>query len=408
MKKSDSIYAWIVGISIMLFAVHHPQQPFLEQAFIPTMAMFALCMAVFMWTAENYRRLSLGDKKVWIPMAVIAFSISTSGFVQLLMGGSELPHALASLAFGIILFALYVMSRSIGEAMFSPFMVAVIIVAISCVIYSIYKEGRSGGILSPTNYDIATGFLIFGTVVSAVRHQWWLLSIALFGLAFTGAEEALVCVALLSVVCLLRHDWGRKMVLPVAIVVIGLAVGFGTGLAKPYYQAAQLKVERFVMLVNGESFDYTISWDSPGEPYYPRTFYTTENNIQYLVHYEYEWEEALDSITFWRWTQYKHMVQTFTPLGHGYEMNVFNYYFAHNVPMIIAQQVGIVAALAWIWVVVYCLIRTKWKYAFVAIIGLSLIDHFIWTQVAPWWWVLVGVATVSDRKSDLVFREVQE
>jgi len=104
MKKSDNIYAWIVGISIMLFAVHHPQQPFLEYAFIPTIAMFSLCMAVFMWTAENYRRLSLGDKKVWIPMAVIAFSISTSGFVQLLMGGSELPHALASLAFGIILF----------------------------------------------------------------------------------------------------------------------------------------------------------------------------------------------------------------------------------------------------------------------------------------------------------------
>lgn len=402
---SKKLYAWGIGLSMMLMAAHHPQQPFIEYAFIPTLALFSLVMLVFIWVVNKWRTLTLGDKRIWIPLALISASIAVSSIVNMVQGTETLEHGFASVFFGAALFGLYLTARSFGREIFTPFAVAVIIVAISCVVYSIYKGDRSGGILSPTNYDIAAGFLIFGTVVSAVRHQWWLTAVALVGLAFTGAEEALVAVGILSVVCLARRDWSRKMVLPVAVVIIGLAVGFGTGLAKPYYSAAQLKVERFIMMVKGESFDYTISWAYDEPPTYPRGFYTAENNVQYWVYYEYEWEEALDNIFFWRWMQYKHMIKTFTPLGHGYEINVFNLYFAHNVPMIIAQQVGIVAALAWIWVVVVCLIKTKWKYAFVALIGMSLLDHYLWTQVAPWWWVVVGVAPASELKSDLVFRE---
>ncbi len=403
---SKKLYAWGIGLSMMLFALHNPRQPFLEYAFIPMIAIFVLFMLVFIWVVNRWRKLTLGDKKVWIPLAVISASITVSSAVNIVRGTEMLEHGFAAMLIGLMLFGLYVTARSFGREIFAPFTVAVIIVAASCVIYSIYKGDRSGGILSPTNYDIATGFLIFGTVVSAVRHQWWLVAVALVGLAFTGAEEALVAVALLSAVCLLRRDWSRKMVLPVAVVVIGLSVGFGTGLAKPYYQAAQLKVERAWMLVNGQSFDYTISWGYDEPPTYPRGYYTTEMNVNYWIEYEYEWEEALDNILFWRWSQYKHMVQNFDPIGHGYEINQFNFWFAHNVPMIIAQQVGIVAALAWIWVVVVCLIKTKWRYAFVAIIGMSLVDHYIWTQVAPWFWVLVGVATASELKSDLIFKEV--
>jgi len=54
----------------------------------------------------------------------------------------------------------------------------------------------------------------------------------------------------------------------------------------------------------------------------------------------------------------------------------------------------------------YCAVRTRWKYAFVAVLALSVWDHFIWTQFAPLWWALVGVATVSEVKSDLIFKGV--
>ncbi len=40
------------------------------------------------------------------------------------------------------------------------------------------------------------------------------------------------------------------------------------------------------------------------------------------------------------------------------------------------------------------------------IMALSVFDHFIFTQLAPWWWALVGVATASDIKSDLIFKEL--
>ncbi|KKM68897.1 hypothetical protein LCGC14_1456350, partial [marine sediment metagenome] len=32
-------------------------------------------------------------------------------------------------------------------------------------------------------------------------------------------------------------------------------------------------------------------------------------------------------------------------------------------------------------------------------------DHYVWTQFAPWWWVLVGVSAASmDGGSDRIFR----
>ena len=74
----------------------------------------------------------------------------------------------------------------------------------------------------------------------------------------------------------------------------------------------------------------------------------------------------------------------------------------------LSPLIGIAGALAWLWVTLFCLIKTKWKYAWSGVIILSVFDHFIWTQVAPWWWVLVGVSSVSAIKSDLIFRRVNE
>jgi len=78
------------------------------------------------------------------------------------------------------------------------------------------------------------------------------------------------------------------------------------------------------------------------------------------------------------------------------------------VPLIIVDQIGPLAGLAWLWVTIACLVKTKWRYAFIAVIALSLFDHYIWTQAAPYWWVLVGVSTTSTIKSDLIFRREVE
>ena len=98
------------------------------------------------------------------------------------------------------------------------------------------------------------------------------------------------------------------------------------------------------------------------------------------------------------------------PLGEGYNLTDFSRSpNVHNVPLVLVQQLGypgILAGLAWLWVSVWCLVKTRWKYAFICIFALSFWDHYVFTQLAPVWWVLVGVSTApaSDNiKSDLLF-----
>jgi hypothetical protein len=75
---------------------------------------------------------------------------------------------------------------------------------------------------------------------------------------------------------------------------------------------------------------------------------------------------------------------------------------------VLVQQLGwpgVLAGMAWLWVSIWCLVKTKWKYLFALIFALSVFDHFIWTQLNSIWWLAVGVSTApANIKSDLLFR----
>ena len=113
-------------------------------------------------------------------------------------------------------------------------------------------------------------------------------------------------------------------------------------------------------------------------------------------------------LTSGRWYAIVEAVRNFSFIGHGYSLSTVGGGIVHNMPLIIMYQIGPFAALAWLFVSVYCLIKTGWKYAWVAILAMGVWDHDIWTQMAPWWWALVGVSTASGLKSDLIFRRQKE
>ena len=100
-------------------------------------------------------------------------------------------------------------------------------------------------------------------------------------------------------------------------------------------------------------------------------------------------------------------------LGEGYNITVFSRPppIVHNVPLVLIQQLGypgILAAMAWLWVSIWCLVKTKWKYVWILILALSLFDHYIFTQLGHLWPIIVGVSTaptLSNIKSDLLFRK---
>lgn len=272
------------------------------------------------------------------------------------------------------LFGVYLVGRILKDDLFAPFSFAVIFAAVGCIVYGIIYPGKlSGGFVSPTNYDIAAGLLIFGVVVGIMKWRWWLSAVALVGLFFCGAPEGLIGVGVVLLAVLIRRDLGKKLLLSVGVVVLAVALWFGLGYGQ-------------------ELYSYTV-WNVAGGvlPTKPETASTVGEYPQYpqLVA---------------RWDGIKKAMSDIQPFGHGYSVTHFTTYTVHNIPLVVADQVGVLAGVAWLFATIYCLIKTKWKYAWVAVIALSLFDHYLWTQVAPWWWALAGVSTVSVVKSDLMFK----
>jgi hypothetical protein len=102
-----------------------------------------------------------------------------------------------------------------------------------------------------------------------------------------------------------------------------------------------------------------------------------------------------------RWRVIREAMSDIKPLGEGLELTHYTRTTAHHVPLILVQQLGwpgIAAALCWLWVSLYCLVKTRlryMKYVWLAILALSVWDHSVWTQFAPLWWAVVGVSVVN-------------
>ncbi len=402
----NKVYAWVIGTGFILVGVHNPGQPFLSEAFIPLIGMSVSAFAMLFYLRDHRSEITLGPRKIWVPLIIIVAGMASSGVAEWARGNADLQQTIAPLVFGVILFGGYITARILKEDMIAPFAFMVVIESVSCVWAGLTHAGiRTGGIVGPTNYDMASGFLILGVLFSLKRHQWWLTAVALVGLAFAGAEEAMVAGAVLTLALVIRRDWSKKILLPVGVGVVGVILLLTTNIGTGLYDTAEKRINELVIMAQGGENDHGITRPfGEGSVEYPREFITVENENEFLIQYDYEWEETLDNIFWWRWTQYKHAFNQFSWFGNGYTITEFSLYTVHNVPFLIVDQVGPFASLAWLFVVGYCLIKTRWKYAWLAVISLSLFDHYLWTQVAPWVWVLVGVSTVSQRKNDLIFK----
>ena len=360
----------VIGIGLVLSVIHQPDQPFLNLLFLPVIGNLLVIFGAGVIVA-NTSKFSLGPKALWIPLAVISGSIILRPLYALLTNQSQwgMNAEWAGAGYGAALFALYLASRYLGERIFKAFIPAVIIASASMVWWGLSHPGvKGGGIVSVTNYDIIVGFLVFGWVVSG-RHRWWLAPIVLVGLYFTGSPEALFVGGVLGVVVLVRQDWSKRLALVVACLVgiVALTVPFGI--------PQQL---------------YSYAWGLISAGWLALGFTGTERDA------------LLNVATGHRWLEYW-VLSPIRPLGYGYNINNFYYGIPHNVVLIIIEQVGVVAAIAWVWVVGWGVWKSKWKYAWVAIIALSFWDHYVWTQMGLYLWCLAGASSSSKIESDKIF-----
>jgi len=361
----DKVWAYGIGIGLSLYAIHWKEQPFLNYIFLPQLG-FCIVMGCLMWYFAGLKhKPDLGPKYIWIPMLVIVISIMARLIIDFSM------ETIAGALLGIVLFALYIVSRQAGKDIFAAFIPFVIIVAVSCIINGITYPGEiTGGII--TNYCAAAGFMIFGTIVYQFKWQWLLSTVVLIALFFVGALEAVFTLVILGSIVLLRKDWSKKLILPVSLVSLTAIVWLALGHITPLYSGNK-NLETVTNIVTGQ--------------------------------YEIK-DDTINIITTNRWEVIQLAMSNIQPLGHGYKPGVAEAYTVHNVPLVIVDQIGPVAGIAWLFITIFCLVKTKWKYAWATILALSVFDHYIWTQFAPYWWALAGVSAVPTIKHDYVFRNI--
>jgi hypothetical protein len=319
-----------------------------------------------------------GEKKVFIPLLVIVAAIAMSGVTAPTLQGK-----VGGLLMGLALFALYAAVRVMGKEVFRPLAVGAAIASVGVILFAVMHPGsRSGGFVFEENYDVVVGYVLLGTAMYLVhmgRWKWPLVGLALVAMFLTGSPEAVVALVVIGVAVLVRRDWSWKLVWVVVPMVLVGAVYFGLGYGQ-------------------EAYGYTqhIASNDPVLSFLDRD----KAGVEVVV-------PADETILSKRWRLITDAVRDMRPLGEGYSISVFKENTVHNVPMVIVQQLGwpgVVAGIAWLWLVVWGVVKTKWKYVFILVAALAVFDHYVFTQLAPWFPAVVGGASVATG-SDLLFRE---
>jgi len=310
-----------------------------------------------------------GDRRVVGCLLFVVLAISASGAAY-----TGLQDRFAPMGMGLALFALYLCGRVLGKDMFLPLAIGAVVASLGVIAHQVVYPGVvTGGFVFEDNYDIVVGYVLLGATLYIHKWQWLLAGLALVAILLTGSPEGLFAIGVVGVAVLWRKDWGRKLaivgVITALIVVAGLVSGYGLAL---YGYAGKV--------ATGETAS---PYGELGEP---------RNAVEYRL------QAIDDTMTHIR------------PLGEGYNLTDFGRSpNVHNVPLVLVQQLGypgILATMAWLFVSIYCLVKTKWRYAWIALLSLCVWDHCVWSQLAPVFWILAGMSTAPDNiKSDLLFKE---
>lgn len=359
--------SYLLGSGAALFAFHAEWLSFENSEgvgllHLPQIGFILLAFVVgYLWIKG---RLSFGPRIIGVPMVVIAIA----PMLRLIVDPTW--HVFVGGLFGLMLFGLYLSARVLGPVIFYAFVPFIVIETISLIIQGIFiNPGRNiGGLVSPTNWDLATGFMVFGALVYSGPKRWLVVTVAAVGLFFTGAPEMIVSFGICGAAVLVRRDWGPRLAVFIAVIGVVALLWFAFGDGKELYQRVWDKSEAGL---SGGLEETNQGWDDK------------------LVVLE---RSVVDISAF----------------GHGYEIlryaSITGVPTVHNVPFVILDQVGIFAAIAWVFVSAYCFIKTRWRYAWVAVFSVCLFDHYIWTTIAPYWWLLVGVSTTYAMESDMIFK----
>lgn len=393
--KRGKRWAYLIGIGLALFPIHNSRLTDLVTSgegevgfFLPSFgaALWILGSLLFItWNWEAVKQVGLGDRKVWIPLLVIVAAVGLSGVTaDSFKDGIARPFA------GGALFSLYITARVLGRELFVPLAVGAAIACAGVIAHAIVFPGYlTGGYVFEYNYDVVVGYVLLGAALFVHRWQWVLVSLALVAIFLTGSPEGIFAVGVVGLFLLIRRDWSKRLLLALVPVAVVAVIWFSVGWGQDLY-----------------SYAVDVGRNTPAVPETTGNYPVIGANVEEgdLMIYPVDPEQGAVSQ---RLSVIKDTLLDIKPLGEGYNLTGFGEQEnVHNVPLVLVQQLGwpgVLAGLAWLWVSVFCLIRTRWKYVWVCLIALCVFDHFVWTQLCCLWWPVVGASGAGAVDSDKLF-----
>lgn len=340
----------------------------------------ALCPYAGLWLALPaiiyvlwiYRsRIDFGGKWLIIPLLVIIISIIAS-------------HNWFAIVVAFYLFGIYLVARILGRAMFTPFMWGIGAYFIFLIIHNLIIMGglKDSGIV---NFHCGAELLIIGAVTNRVKYQWILLTIVGLSLFIGASEIGWIATGIVLVIMIIRKDMNRTILIPIGITLAVIILGI-----YPFKYTERIYFQSI------DKVKVAVLEEAP-TPYNEYTVVTLDEN-----------PTMIDTLLNNRIYVIKEQLSKISVLGIGYNMYPYNYPHKepiHNVPLVIVQQVGIAATLAWLVVTIYSVRKTKYIYAFAAMMTICLVDHSMWTAMGSWWFMIVGISSIPNQKKDYLFKD---
>lgn len=388
----DKPWAYAIGTGIALSPIHNLWLTNLMTNsrgetlfFLPAFGYLILIMGTGLYLVRC-KDLGLGDKNIWLPMTIIIIAMGISG-----IAAEGLEQKLAPLFAGACFFGVYLAGQRLSKDIFVPLAIGAAVASVGIIISAVLEPGLpTGGILFNNkenilagNYDIATGYIVLGSMLYQGQFRKQLMMLMLIALFLSGSPEGFIAIAVIAAGMTVLRKWNKEVIMIVAPAAVIAGLWFTLGYGQQLYS--------FLLETITLQSRHTLAE-------YPGIDPARLSDLDY-------------SAVGYRLAIIKHALTNIKPLGEGYILTDFSRIKnVHNVPLVLIQQLGytgIAAAAAWLWATVYLLIKTKWKLAWIASLSLCIFDHYIWTQLAPVWWALAGVSLCPKRVFDSVLLRIK-
>jgi len=338
-----------LGLFLVLLQVIIPLDTYIGYIFL--LMVFSILIALI-----TKKKFTLGPLWMIIPIGIIV------GIIALRVLVFPEGQANYSLGFVSLLVMSYLAARICGKDIFWAIGPTVIILSLAVIVYA----GLNWSTWTVTyNYNLVIAIMALGTILCPWKRKWLLVTLVLPSIFLTGASIGIVAIGVIVIIMILQRDWNKKALVPLALLGLLVIGAVSTGFAQTAYERAHNIVTEST---NGEGV--TIGGRVEG---------------------------------------YKFALQEFALLGHGYAPQrtaqpTSDIRSIHNTPLRIFYELGPLAMGAWLFMMLFGIIRTRWKYAYGVIIALGLFDHMMWTWLAPLTFIILGVSTMDDNGRSYLFR----